>query len=103
MSKIKSGGTYATSNKEFKEKYNSQIVGIALKNNVDMSVATEMFKTNLDNSNTGVLNSSNEYKGAGTITSNQKDDWKDLKNVATKETNDRGLSYLLEREDEKKK
>lgn len=99
---------YNLTNKEFKEKYNSQIVSIALKNNVDMSVATDMFKANLNNSNNGLLNSSTEYLGAETVNQNQKEDYKNLKEKATKETINKGLGYLLERDpapatEEKKK
>lgn len=98
---------YNLTSKEFKEKYNSQIVGIALKNNVDMSVATNMFQANLNNSNMGTLNASNNYQGGGVVQSNEwetmKSDYKNLKEVATKETKDKGLGYLLERDTEPEK
>lgn len=70
---------YQNANKEFEEKYKTQIQGIAKYNNVDMLVAGEMFKTNLANNN-------GTYKGGGNTASGQweqmQNDYNDLKDKA---------------------
>jgi hypothetical protein len=76
--------TFRTDNKEFEKKYSKEIEGIARYNKVDLSTASAMFKTNLDQ-NRGI------YSGGGVAENwdEMREDYKKLKEKATKETKDR--------------
>jgi len=76
--------TFRTDNKEFEKKYSKEIEGIARYNKVDLSTASAMFKTNLDQ-NRGV------YSGGGKAENweEMREDYKKLKEKATEETKDR--------------
>ena len=75
------GTEFENLNSEFNNKYNQQIQAIARYNGVDMSTATAMFTSNLDNNN-------GNYKGGGVANNwdEMVSDYKNLKQSATKDT-----------------
>lgn len=76
--------TYKDKDKEFATKYKKEIEGISKYNNVDLSVAKEMFKTNLDQER-GI------YGGGGVAEnfSEMVSDYRKLKEVATSSSKNR--------------
>lgn len=76
--------TYKDKDKEFSTKYKKEIEGISKYNNVDLSVAKSMFQTNLDQQR-GI------YSGGGVAENwgEMVEDYKNLKDLATKESKDR--------------
>lgn len=81
--------SFYESDREFRKKYNAQITGIALKNGVDMGVATDMFKSNLLNTQMGTITKDNVYQGGGVVQEKEwneiTNDYIDLKNKAVEE------------------
>lgn len=88
--------TYKELDKEFEKKYSKEIAGISKYNDVDLSVAKEMFKTNLDQER-GIYGGGGKAENWGEMLS----DYKELKETAmtsTKNritTNSKGQKYQL--------
>ncbi len=76
--------TFKEKDKEFSAKYKKEIEGISKYNDVDLSVAKEMFKTNLDQER-GI------YGGGGVAEnfSEMVSDYRELKEVATSSSKNR--------------
>lgn len=76
--------TFKDKDKEFMTKYKKEIEGISKYNNVDLSVAKEMFKTNLDQER-GIYGGGGKAENWGEMLT----DYKDLKEMALTSTKNR--------------